>query len=336
MLCYRTFMVSIIAIVGSIAAFSFIIIVTFWIVSREHTPQPTNPITALYEEETDALMALVQTDDLPVLFARLDAASHHSLLSSQCHALAHEAGHAAYERNGFSGALARIDDVCGSGYIHGIIEAHFAGIASISGAVLSLCGPTDYSCIHGLGHGLMFYSKNEVPWSVAQCGRLGTAAQRIHCSEGVFMENFEADEDAHPSAYLYPDDPFFTCAKQAEPYRGVCAFYVPRYVVAIHPDDLDGAVQFCLALPRPSAEACIKGVGSEVMKERILAPRSALDFCQDLPEEDQALCMEGALSYLVVHFADWRPVQALCPSLDPRWLQTCEKAVAEGKTAYPQ
>ena len=47
-----------------------------------------------------------------------------------------------------------------------------------------------YQCVHGLGHGLMIYSRNDLPYSLRICDGLATAWDRNSCTGGVFMQNF--------------------------------------------------------------------------------------------------------------------------------------------------
>src|SRR5204863_190992 len=47
-----------------------------------------------------------------------------------------------------------------------------------------------YQCVHGLGHGLMIYSLNDLPYSLHVCDQLATMWDRSSCTGGVFMQNF--------------------------------------------------------------------------------------------------------------------------------------------------
>ena len=54
-----------------------------------------------------------------------------------------------------------------------------------------------WQCYHGIGHGLMFYTANDLPRSLKMCEGFDTDFSRSNCANGVFMENFNADQKLH-------------------------------------------------------------------------------------------------------------------------------------------
>jgi mono/diheme cytochrome c family protein len=124
------------------------------------------------------------------------------LINAGCHLIAHEIGHAAYLRyhNNASVALAHGAMTCWSGYYHGVIERAFGGVprAQVAATARRLCtGPAVntnsfllYQCVHGLGHGLMIYSGDDLPYSLRICDHLQTRWDQTSCTGGVFMQNF--------------------------------------------------------------------------------------------------------------------------------------------------
>lgn len=274
----------------------------------------------------NALRALADSDGMRAALDRLQTvATSGKSIAGLCHGLAHMLGHEAQKSLGFTQAIAIQNDVCGSGYFHGIIERELAEhSADYKEQLLTLCSKKDRRCFHGLGHGLMFVTDNDLPLSLSQCRRFSMPFQRIQCAEGAFMENFEADAADHPSAYLFPDDPYLTCRDQPEPEKGICSFYFVRYFLRLHLAAYDEAVSFCQTLPKASMEACIKGVGSAAMKENIFDPMSAVSVCDLVTEDSRSFCIEGLLSYMVVHYASENPVREFCAaSLEPAWHRQC-------------
>src|SRR5688572_23950906 len=94
----------------------------------------------------------------------------------ECHSIAHTLGHEAYEAAGdFGAALLQADGICNSGFFHGVIEAHFAGVEDVAAATRTVCAAypsgtyPGWQCHHGVGHGLMFSTANDLPGSVALC-----------------------------------------------------------------------------------------------------------------------------------------------------------------------
>jgi hypothetical protein len=190
--------------------------------------------------------------------------------------------------------------------------------------------------MHGLGHGLMFFSKNDVPWSLKHCRLLPNSFSQVKCSEGVFMENFEADEESHPSKYLFPNDPAKICRLQKTDFRLTCYFYYPRYYLRIHENDFEGLRQSCLLLPTvDDRNICITGVGSAAMKSFIADPLRATRECTPLEGDLRQSCVRGLVSYLMVHFASSKQGEKFCATLPLSDQETCTMSVLEAQTVFP-
>ena len=297
------------------------------------SPTPRD-LTSLYESRKAELIRTVKEEGIPQGILLLHrTVEHDQELSGLCHGLAHEVGRAAYEKEGLS-ALQNDDDICGSGYTHGIIETHFVRVADIETALHSTCAENAGKCFHGLGHGLMFASNNNLPASVERCKTLAKNSARIQCGEGVFMEHFNADGMVHASVLLDPGDPFLACRSVDEPYRGVCAFYAPRYYVRLHPRQYQAAIDWCASLPLASAKACVKGVGSAAMKENILDPSVVLTVCDGALGDFHPYCIEGLVSYYIVHFASVTKGRELCSKLPEADQARCEAITRQSEPFF--
>ncbi len=124
------------------------------------------------------------------------------LINGGCHLIAHEIGHAAYLRYHHNAAIALANGAmtCWSGYYHGVIERAFGGVPRgqvaatarrlCTGAAVNTSGFLLYQCVHGLGHGLMIYSGDDLPYSLSICDHLQTRWDQTSCTGGVFMQNF--------------------------------------------------------------------------------------------------------------------------------------------------
>lgn len=295
-----------------------------------------NP-SSRYESVLQILETIAKTESPRAALDELNLiASSNGEIAGLCHGLAHEIGHAAFERFGFTGALAVQDDVCGSGYLHGIIEEELSHHAKdFRKHFKTLCNENDPRCFHGLGHGLMFVTENDLPEALKLCRTLSLPFQRIQCDEGVFMENFEADSLAHPSLYLYPADPYRTCRSQRTAERDICTFYFPRYFLQKYQNGFATLTSFCLTLPELFQKACTKGTGSAAMKAMILEPEKALEICNAMPDTAQRNCIAGLLSYRIVHYASIAETRSFCAEyLMPDWKTVCLRSLAEGREAY--
>lgn len=305
--------------------------------SRPGIPGSREPLMARYESAKRELMDAVRERGPREALDRLQhVAASDADIAGLCHGLSHEVGYAAHEALGFTGALAVQEDVCGSGYLHGIIERELSyDIAGLESRFRTLCPPGDARCFHGLGHGLMYATENDLPGSLRRCAIFSLPFQRIQCGEGVFMENFEADGAAHPSGYLFPEDPYRTCRGQPEPEKGICTFYFPRYFLRVHPGAYADLFAFCETLPEDSMPACFKGAGSAAMKASVLTPERALAQCESAAPAARQHCVEGLLSYLIVHYASVREAREFCEeSFASAWRFVCARSLAEGERAY--
>lgn len=252
-----------------------------------------------------------------------------------CHPLAHEIGRASFEKEGFEKALHFEYDICGSGYIHGVVEQYMKGIPNLIAALPTICPPNAPKCFHGIGHGLMLRSDNDLPASLDACHTFGQKWQQVQCAEGVFMENFEADLVGHTTNYLKPEDPFFPCRGRSLVDEGVCAFYVPRYFIESRGPDYAGAIEYCNHIPEGPRDACFKGIGDTAMKHHIADLPFSIDLCLHVPQEQRRFCVEGMTSYFIVHYASAKKGNELCALLDKHDLPACQKVIAESMAAYP-
>lgn len=301
-------------------------------------PIQTDPVMQRYSEVSADIARIVEEDGA---IAGLDylkvEVERDPSLADVCHGLSHEVGQAALKRYGFEDALQFEKDVCGSGYIHGVVETYLAEVPDLDAALLTLCAPDAAKCFHGVGHGLMDRSKNDIPGSLQQCDRFAERFQQIQCAEGVFMENFEADPASHPSAYLKLDDPFFACRGRTKVYEGVCALYAPRAFLRGHPRDYAAALAWCeTSVPEGPRDGCIKGVGEAAMKQNIQKPLFAESVCDGAVPERQRFCIEGLTSYYIVHHASHTKGLELCAILKPENQASCQKIALESARVYPE
>jgi len=296
-----------------------------------------DPIMQRYEDVTRETGEIIEKKDVPTAFAYMRAVlEEEPELSSVCHGMVHEIGHDAFSKYGFEGAIAFEDDLCGSAYIHGVVETYLERVNDIEKVLPIVCPPDAAKCFHGIGHGLMYKLRNDLPQSVSLCGTFGQSFQRVQCSEGVFMETYDSETRFHASEYLKPEDPFFACRGLDKVNEGVCAFYATRYYLRIHPREYEAALQWCLNdVPDGPRDACIKGVGDTAMKQNIGDPLMVEELCLKVPENKRPYCVQGLTSYVIVHYASSKKGAEFCPRLQPANRAACEKSVREAERFYP-
>ena len=100
---------------------------------------PKNPLVSIdktkkeLRETRDRFLAMLDPRDDTTISHMISALEADTKLSRNCHDMAHDLGHRAYELYGFSRAMTfgtgientSVDDICAGGYMHGILEELF-------------------------------------------------------------------------------------------------------------------------------------------------------------------------------------------------------------------
>jgi plastocyanin len=290
---------------------------------------------ARYEKKKDELVALMKRENPRVALDRIRAEIEtDDALSRSCHSLVHEIGREAYREYGDVGeAMKYRDEVCNSGYLHGIIETKFTESEDVFADMQTMCDRypdgsfLGWQCNHGLGHGVMFYTANDLPRSLEMCDELGEDFASSNCVNGVFMENFNADQKLHLSEFLKESDPFYPCMNQAERHKTDCYVYAPTYFLSLHPEDYAGALEWCEGAEAGFGSACAYGVGTQTMKENLNDPGFVESICMGGAPEQTESCIRGMAALSVSHHGALEPARDLCARLEPMNRPACYDTV---------
>jgi len=288
-----------------------------------------------YKEIRDEYTALVRDKNPRVALERLrDEIETNDALLGSCHPVVHDIGHAAYEKYGDVGeAMKYRDEVCNSGYLHGIIESRFSESDDVLADMKTMCdeyrpgGYVSWQCYHGLGHGAMFYTANDLPRSLEMCEAFDSSFGRSSCANGVFMENFSADQKLHLSKFLKESDPFYPCMEQAKRFKNDCYLYAPTYFLNLHPEDYAGALRWCKGAEAGFESACAYGVGMQTLKENLDDPKLAESVCMGGETEQTAPCVEGMASLYISHHGSLEPAREMCARLATPNRRACYASV---------
>lgn len=232
--------------------------------------------------------------------------SEQRLRGSDCHILVHDIGHFAFESYGsFSQAMQHSDELCNSGYIHGLLERGFQEGDQFMAEAPSVCatvpkGLKTWECYHGIGHGFMYETSNDLPKSIELCEKLDAEGSGP-CVNGVFMENFNSEDSLHPSAYRSSEHPLRVCQDMSDQYKGDCYVYAPAYYLAEHPDDIEGALLMCAESEISYRSTCWLGIGAEIMKQHVPDIRSVEQLCARTGSNERPYCFLGATVYYSLH-----------------------------------
>lgn len=255
------------------------------------------------------------------------------LLSRSCHILVHELGHSAYEKyQDFVQTLAYQDEVCNSGFLHGVIEAHFKESEDIFKALNNVCSQYNawsfigWQCYHGIGHGVMYFTLNDLPASLKLCGQFQDEARSI-CVNGVFMENFSTDQKLHPSIFLRSSDPFYPCAEQTNRDKYDCFTYAPVYFLTLNDHNYTKALKWCQEAEAEYQDYCVGGVGGQMIKENINNPKYVEKICLSALQDQVVPCIEGMVNLYINHFGSLESARELCIQLEESNKMVCDEVI---------
>jgi hypothetical protein len=211
-----------------------------------------------------------------VALARLQTMStSNAAVAANCHRITHRMGSAALARfkDEVAPAFVAGTTLCFSGYYHGIIERAFVGQPTDKLAILArqLCSGATfagshfllYQCIHGVGHGVMLYSGYDLPLSLKTCDGLQTGFDRVSCSGGVFMENFNSSYGV-TSKYLREEDPIYPCNWVAERHKRQCYGLVTANILRTTKYDQAKTAAVCRWTESRWVSMCFQSFGRDV------------------------------------------------------------------------
>jgi hypothetical protein len=300
-------------------------------------------------------------------------------IRSGCHTMTHYIGAAAIlrYRGNVTKAFGLGSSVCGAGYYHGLTSFAFRDsrtekqlvrkvrdVCSMRGVYL-----TDflmYQCIHGLGHGLMNYSANELPWALRMCGRLRADASKMSCAAGAFMQNFIEPNSLSPSPskYVRGDDLLYPCDVVEELWKSACYTNVTYHILDVT-RSWTATAKVCRMAQDPWRRLCFQSYGRDAavsasympgpthrlciitrmdMAECVLgAVRTianndgdgarASQFCRLVPSQHRGLCFFGAGSVLRTLGHDRAWFERTCRSLSRRYSSACQGVFDERERA---
>jgi mono/diheme cytochrome c family protein len=230
-------------------------------------------------------------------------------VAADCHRIAHRMGSAALSRFKDKVAPAFIagSPVCASGYYHGIIERAFLGQPTDRLAIVArqLCSDPAideqrflaYQCIHGLGHGLMIYTGYDLPGSLKTCDDLRTGFDRVSCSGGVFMENFNASYGVS-SKFLRAGDPIYPCNDVAERHKLYCYLLVTANILKVENHDQAKTAKACRRSEPAWISTCFESFGRDVSGIAGKSASKALASCR-LATRNERDCLYGVAREIV-------------------------------------
>jgi hypothetical protein len=293
----------------------------------------SNPVADLHQADDDLKAIVKNQDPLAALQELAKRMKADKVIFNNCHGLAHEIGHAAYRKyNDFNTALKYQDAVCSDGYLHGVIEQRFGdapSLTAVTADMATVCNHTGVSagrCYHGVGHGLMFYTDNNLPKALSFCTNYLKGGSG-RCYEGVFMQNFLSDGILHPSKYIDTNNPLYPCPDESVGLRQFCYFYAPILYLNLHNNDYAAALAWCNTAVADGITSCIRGVGSLTMKYNIDQPKFVEGICGALSDRQISSCIDGMVSYYLTFYDRLSKAKEMCATLETAHQPACNAAI---------
>lgn len=245
-------------------------------------------------------------------------------VANLCHPIAHAIGHAAYERyHGDAGrALSEGGMTCNSGYYHGVVERAFAGVprSKVFTMARTMCTRFEtasatfllYQCVHGLGHGLMIYSANDLPYSLRVCDSLQTPPIRQTCTGGVFMQNFLPGVMAiAPTKWVRKKDLLYPCDVVATRDKLYCYLIVTSRILPQVGYSWTNASAWCRRAEAAWVRTCFQSLGRDASGFATENPHTIMRICGAAGSMETE-CVYGAVRDITATDASAKRSPALC------------------------
>ncbi len=262
----------------------------------------------------------------------------------KCHIEAHDLGKIIFaKKQNIEQSLRICSNKCLTGCMHGVLMEAFTGAQSdeeghidldkLKPLMKEICfnnsemttsyGPGE--CAHGVGHAIMFLSGYDIAEALKGCAEFDDKKMEYYCASGGYMEyTVEHDkEDAKTKSLFYPCDTFDHPAACA---RGKVGLVATRYY--LQGKDLEGVLQAlaqeCEQLNGKFRHGCFHGIGNAYSGFISSNTISIQKVCSHGSEEEQIMCIEGAMQYMGKYASD--KTAAVCDQLEEEKKEVCFSA----------
>jgi len=256
-----------------------------------------------------------------------------------CHTFLHDIGAAAGKEYGsVAEAYEHGDTFCRSGYYHGVLEGIFGEggsdelLANLDPICAAVKGKERYSydyfsCVHGIGHGLMAYLDHDLFESLQGCDKLTGEWEQSSCYGGVFMENVISDSADNPSKFLKRDDALYPCNAVDDKYRYQCYLMQTSHMLTVYDGDFGSVFDACSSVEEKYRVPCYQSLGRDASGWSYGSIEDVLGYCAaGATNEQKAQCLAGAgVDFIQSYGTD--ASRELCEKGDVEAQKTCSEAV---------
>lgn len=267
-------------------------------------------------------------------------------LASQCHPISHSIGRETFAiHQSVDLSFRECDQTCIAGCYHGVMERFLRGddgngdhisLAEVKSKVATACDPNlpgaeRFQCLHGLGHGVEFFTGYKLLLSLDICEAATSDWDRHCCYGGVFMENI-VGVPANVRD-LKDDDPDYPCDIVDDHYRAECWMIQTSRMKELGLDP-PHIITECGKAGSYRA-TCMGSLGRDSSPLAISdGPRACSSICELGVPEDRDACTEGAVKSLADVTWDGKYALPLCPSYStPDAVTHCFDTAADYLTA---
>jgi cytochrome c553 len=278
-----------------------------------------------FKEGPQKALALLATDDRTI-----------SAVHADCHQISHWVGRAGllHYKNDAGTALSHGAMTCNSGYYHGVLQLALAGLPRNRVVKKSqhLCDAPAvnvddfllYQCVHGLGHGLMIYSNDDLPWSLQTCHKLLTDFDRVSCTGGVFMQNL--DTTMGVSKYLSNKNPLYPCNIVKERDKVYCYLMVTSRILTLTQFNWQKTVAWCRKAESGWVATCFQSMGRDASGSTRYDPSHTIRICL-LAGKNADECIYGASRDYANNYAGGKEAAVLCDMAPKRHRGYCYEGI---------
>jgi len=259
-----------------------------------------------------------------------------------CHDIVHFIGRAAVDKYpSVEDAFKYGDAFCWSGYYHGVMEKILSQkpLFNESEKINSICENIPgrerysfdyYNCVHGLGHGFMYITDNELFESLETCDKFDGWWERESCYGGVFMENVNTNLRYHYTKYLKDDDPLYPCNVASIRYKPSCYLMQTSYILDINGADFSGVFNLCKEVEEPYTDICYQSLGRDASGYSVSDVKKTSRICllgKDFRQRSN--CVIGAVKDFISYFHSDVEAKKLCSSLPEELKEKCFQTARE-------
>jgi hypothetical protein len=202
------------------------------------------------------------------------------------------------------------------------VERAFSGLprGKVAAAAKRLCSTFPpgtssfllYQCVHGLGHGLMIYSADDLPFSLKVCDALQSKFDQVSCTGGVFMQNFAVGVSAMvQTRYVKKNDLLYPCDAVGQRDKLYCYLQATERILPAVGYDWAKAASWCRRAGSQWVRICFQSYGRDASGFTVEATRPLLKICRTAGSMESE-CIYGAARDIANNAPDGRQAAAFC------------------------